>query len=196
MPKPKILAFAGSTRQESYNQRLIAVAAQGAEEAGAQVTLINLANYPMPIFNQDLEGAEGMPGAARAFKKLLVGHDAMMIASPEYNSAISPLLKNCLDWASRAESKDEKPLSAYRGKWGSIMAASPGRLGGLRGLASLRTLLGNLGVTLLPDQMAIPRAFQAFAEDGSLVEKKQQQAVLDLGRKLTTTVRQFQKGSG
>ncbi len=91
MPKPKILAFAGSTRQGSFNQSLIAVAVQGAEEGGAEVTLINLADYPMPIFNQDLEQAEGLPAAARAFKRHLVEHDAMMIASPEYNSAIRGL---------------------------------------------------------------------------------------------------------
>ncbi len=97
--------------------------------------------------------------------------------------------------ASRAESKDEKTLAAYRGKWGAIMAASPGQLGGLRGLVFLRALMGNLGVTLLPDQMAIPRAYQAFAEDGSLVEAKQQQAILDLGRKLAATVRQLKAGS-
>ncbi|MCU7809034.1 MAG: NAD(P)H-dependent oxidoreductase, partial [Candidatus Thiodiazotropha sp. (ex Semelilucina semeliformis)] len=113
---PRILAFAGSSRTESFNKRLLAIAVSGAEAAGADVTRIDLADYPMPLFNQDLESEDGMPENALKFKRLLTSHDAFIIASPEYNSAFSPLLKNVIDWASRAESDDEPPLMAYQGK--------------------------------------------------------------------------------
>lgn len=184
----KILAFAGSGRKQSYNKKLVAIAARGAEQAGAEVTIIDLADYPTPIFNQDLEQEQGMPDKAREFKNLLIAHDGFLIASPEYNSAFSPLLKNMIDWASRKESVDEAPLIAYKGKYAAIMATSPGALGGLRGLVFLRLLLSNIGVTVLPDQQAIAKAAQAFAEDGSLVGKQQHQSVLDLGRKLAETI--------
>lgn len=185
---PKILAFAGSSRKESFNKRLLTIAVSGAEAAGADVTQIDLADYPMPLFNQDLESKAGIPENARKFKRLLIDHDAFIIASPEYNSAFTPLLKNVIDWASRAESDDEPPLMAYQGKVAAILATSPGALGGLRGLVFLRMLLANIGVTVLPDQQAIPQAFKAFNEDGSLVDDRKQQVVLALGRKLAATV--------
>ncbi len=180
----KILAFSGSSRKQSVNQKLVKIAALAAENQGASVTVIDLIDFSMPLFNQDLEAEQGMPAKASEFKKLLVEHDGFLIASPEYNSAFSPLLKNVIDWASRAESDDEPPLLAYRGKVASIMAASPGGLGGIRGLVFLRMLLNNIGVTVLPEQQAIPMAFKAFGEDGKLVDKKQQQAVEKLGLNL------------
>lgn len=188
---PKILAFAGSSRKDSFNKKLVKVAALGAESAGATVTLVDLADYPMPLFNQDLESEQGMPEKAHEFKNLLIQHDGFLIASPEYNSAFSPLLKNVIDWASRAESKDEPPLMAYKGKVAAIMATSPGALGGLRGLVFLRMLLGNIGVTVIPDQIAVPQAMKAFAEDGSLIDEKQQQAVIDLGVRLSKVATQL-----
>ncbi|MCU7892945.1 MAG: NAD(P)H-dependent oxidoreductase [Candidatus Thiodiazotropha sp. (ex Ustalcina ferruginea)] len=186
--KPKILAFAGSSRKESFNMRLLAIAVSGAKEAGANVTLVDLADYPMPLFNQDLESEEGIPENALKFKRLLIDHDAFIIASPEYNSAFSPLLKNVIDWASRAESDDEPPLMAFKGKMAAILAASPGALGGLRGLVFLRMLLANIGVTVLPDQQAIPQAFKAFNADGSLIDDLRHKAVLELGWKLAITM--------
>ena len=184
----KILAFAGSSRKESFNKRLLAIAVLGARDAGANVTVIDLADYEMPLFNQDLESEQGIPENALKFKRLLIEHDAFIIASPEYNSAFSPLLKNVIDWASRAESDDEPPLVAYQGKIAAILAASPGALGGLRGLVFLRMLLANIGVTVLPEQQAIPQAFKAFNDDDSLIDERKHKAVLDLGRKLAYTV--------
>ncbi|MEW8624719.1 MAG: NAD(P)H-dependent oxidoreductase [Candidatus Thiodiazotropha sp.] len=185
---PRILAFAGSSRRDSFNKRLLKIAASGAEAAGADVTRIDLADYPMPLFNQDLESEQGIPENALKFKRLLIDHDAFIIASPEYNSAFTPLLKNVIDWASRAESDDEPPLMAFQGKTAVILAASPGALGGLRGLVFLRMLLANIGVTVLPEQQAIPQAFKAFNEDGSLVDDRKQQSVMALGKKLAVTV--------
>ena len=138
----------------------------------------------MPLVDQDLEAEEGIPEKALEFKKLMVEHDGFLIASPEYNSAFSPLLKNVIDWASRRESNDEIPLAAYRGKVAAIMATSGGGLGGLRGLVFLRMLLANLGVVVLPDQQAIAHASDAFDKHGSLVDENQQASVLGLGVKL------------
>ena len=180
----RILAFAGSSRTDSFNKKLVRIAATGAQSAGASVSIIDLLDFPMPLFNQDQEADSGMPDKAREFKILLTDHDGFLIASPEYNSAFSPLLKNVIDWASRAESDDEPPLVAYRGKTAAIMSASPGGFGGMRGLVFLRMLLGNIGVTVLPDQQAIPQAFTAFSDDGSLVDERQQTAVFNLGVKL------------
>ena len=187
----KILAFAGSSRKESYNKKLVKVAAAGAESAGATVTIIDLADFPMPIFNQDLEIEQGMPEKAREFKKLLIDHEGFLIASPEYNSAFSPLLKNVIDWASRAESDNEAPLVAFRGKVAAIMAASPGGLGGIRGLVFLRMLLGNMGVIVMPEQQAITQAFKAFNDDGRLIDEKHSQAIENLGLKLTQLTTQL-----
>ncbi len=188
----KILAFSGSTRKESFNSKLIKIAAAGAQTAGASVTLINLADFPMPLYEQDLEAEHGMPLEAHQFKQLMIAHDGFLIASPEYNSAFSPMLKNVLDWASRVETPDEPPMIAYQGKVATIMSASPGALGGLRGLVFLRMLLNNMGVTVLPDQQAVGQAFKAFDADGALVDKKQEQSIQRLGAKLTQMLLQLQ----
>jgi NAD(P)H-dependent FMN reductase len=186
---PKILAFAGSSRDQSYNKKLVKIAALGAEQAGAMVSVIDLADYPMPIFNQDLEKKKGIPENAAKFKQLLIHSDAFLIASPEYNGSFSPLLKNAIDWASRSESEGEPPMMAFKGKFAVIMAASPGRLGGLRGLIHLRMLLTNLGVIVLPEQQTIPQVFKVFDKDGSLIDKKKEEAVLALGSRLTNFVK-------
>ena len=184
MSAPRILAFSGSLRKDSFNQKLAAIAAEGARDAGAEVTLIELRDFPMPLFDLDLEAASGKPEEAKRLKALLLSHQGLIIASPEYNSAYSAALKNTIDWVSRGDSPDEPPISALAGKSAVIMAASPGGLGGLRGLVPLRMLLGNLGITLLPDQIAIPSAYQAFGTDGSLVDPKQEAAVKALGARL------------
>lgn len=168
----RILAFAGSIREGSYNLSLIRQAAAFAGEAGAAVTLVELDDFPMPFMNEDLEKAKGIPANALAFKRLLSESDGFLIASPEYNGFVTPLLKNCLDWASRSESPDDKPLSAFRGKTAAILSASPGSLGGLRSLSALRTILTNLGVLVLPGQHAVSGADEAFDDEGKLKESR------------------------
>jgi NAD(P)H-dependent FMN reductase len=189
MSTPRILAFGGSLRRDSVNQKLAAIAAEGAREAGAEVTLIELRDFPMPLFDQDLEAASGKPEEAKRLKDLFLSHQGLIIASPEYNSAYSAALKNAIDWVSRGDSADEAPISALAGKSAVIMAASPGGLGGLRGLVPLRMLLGNLGITMLPDQIAIPSAFNAFGPDGHLTDLKQEAQVKALGAALATHLR-------
>lgn len=179
----KVLAFAGSLRKDSYNKKLVKLAAAGARAAGAEVTYVDLADLPMPIFDEDLERSEGMPPNARKFKELLISHQAMLISSPEYNSSISAALKNAIDWASRPE-PNEPPLVAFAGKVAGLMAASPGALGGLRGLVTVRSILGNIQVLVVPDQVAINTAHEQFSADGSLKDAKKQQQVEAIGKKV------------
>ena len=178
----KILAFAGSTRKGSFNHAIVNVAAEGARDAGAEVTVIDLADYQMPIFNEDDEAEFGMPEKAQAFKNLFMRHDGFLIASPEYNSSYPALLKNAIDWASRM-GEGEKPLQAYRGKVAGIMAASAGGLGGMRVLVVLRMLLENLGTMVLPNQKAIAKV-NTFMEDGVITDEKTIKQLKNLGKKL------------
>ena len=164
----KLLAFAGSARQESFNLKLLNVAVELIRAKGVEVNVFDFGKYPLPLYDGDLEHREGMPANAKRFKEALVEHDGFIIASPEYNSAYSPLLKNAIDWASRAESADEPPLYAFNGKTAALIAASPGGLGGLRGLAVLRTLLSNIRVNVTATQIAVPKAHEAFDADGQL----------------------------
>jgi chromate reductase len=181
MTIPRILAFGGSLRRDSFNQKLAAIATSGAREAGAEVTLIALRDFPMPVFDADLENSGGMPEAAKKLKALFREHHGLLIASPEYNSSITGALKNAIDWVSRQESEDEPPLSALSGKSAVLMSASPGGLGGLRGLVHVRAILGNIGITVLPDQVAVSKAHEAFTAEGSLADAKQQGSVKNLG---------------
>lgn len=181
MSTPKILALGGSLRRDSYNQKLAALVAEGARSAGAEVTVISLHDFPMPLFDEDLEASSGKPTTAKRLKQLFADHDGLIIASPEYNSSLTAALKNAIDWVSRGDSEGEKPLSALAGKTAVICAASPGGLGGLRGLVHLRSILGNIGITVLPDQIAVGSAYSAFAEDGSLTDTATAKRVSDLG---------------
>lgn len=177
---PRLLAFAGSLRADSFNKKLVRVAAQGAQAAGAQVTVIDLRDYPLPIFDEDLERDQGTPENARKLKDLFKSHHGLLIACPEYNSSITAVLKNTIDWVSRPAA-GEAPLAAFDGKVAALMAASPGGLGGLRGLVSVRSILSNIKVIVLPDQVAVVKAHEAFNVDGSLKDAKQQVAVQALG---------------
>jgi NAD(P)H-dependent FMN reductase len=183
MPQVKLLAFAGSTRTASFNKQLVKIAADGAREAGAEVLCVDLRDFPMPVFDGDLEAAEGLPANAKKLKGLFREHDGFLISSPEYNSSITAVLKNSLDWVSRPESDDEPGLIAFRGKTAAIMSASPGGLGGLRGLVHLRSILSNIGVYLIPDQVAVSSAYDAFA-DGKLKDAGKQTQVQALGKTL------------
>ena len=183
MTAPRILAFAGSARRDSFNKKLIKIAVAGAEAAGANVTLIDLADFPLPLFNQNLEAEQGPPAKATELKQLFFENDGLLMSCPEYNSSLAPLWKNTIDWVSR-QAPGEGSLAAYKGKVATIMSASPGRLGGLRGLVHVRSVLGNIGVVVLPDQVAVSDAQNAFAPDGTLKDDKLRQSVEGLGRSL------------
>ena len=189
MSQPKIVAFAGSTRTGSFNKKVIAIAADAARAAGAEVTVVELRDLALPLFDEDLEAAHGLPDGAKKFKTLLRESDGFLIASPEYNSSITAALKNAIDWASRAESDGEPPLAAYRGKVAALCSASPGALGGLRGLVHLRAILGNIGVLVLPDQVCISTAHDAFDESGKLKDERKGKQLAALAKNLVETAR-------
>ncbi|MGI8604170.1 MAG: NADPH-dependent FMN reductase [Verrucomicrobiales bacterium] len=184
MSQAKILAFAGSSRAKSLNKKLIRIAVEGARAAGAQVTLIDLRDLALPLFDQDFEDAQGLPAGAKNLKALMRDHDGFLISAPEYNSSVTGVLKNAIDWASREETDDEPPLAAFRGKVATLMSASPGVLGGLRGLVHLRAILGNIGVIVLPDQVAVSKANEAFDDSGQLKDERKRNQVAALGRDL------------
>ncbi len=185
---PRILAFSGSTRIDSFNARLVRVASAAARDAGAEVTDINLRDFPMPVFDQDFEAEHGKPEHAKKLTQLMVDHDGFLIASPEYNSSISGVLKNAIDWVSRPDDENSAPLAAFRGKVVTLMSASPGGLGGLRGLVHVRAILGNIGCIVLPDQVAVSSAHKAFNDDGTLADEKQHRRIAMLGTTLAETL--------
>ena len=184
MKSPKIVAFAGSTRLESLNKKLLHVAAEAAIAAGADVTVVDLRELALPLYDGDAETAAGLPAGAKHFKALLRECDGLLIAAPEYNSSITGVLKNAIDWASRPETENEPRLVAFRGKTAAIMSASPGMLGGLRGLVTLRSILGNIGVLVLSDQVAISQAHEAFDEKGALKDKHKAEQVAGVAKDL------------
>jgi NAD(P)H-dependent FMN reductase len=171
----RLLAFSGSSRRESINQRLLNVAVASARAAGAEVTELHLAQDLLPLYDGDLEDRGGLPAAARTLKEQFAQHDGFLIASPEYNGFFSPLLKNTIDWVSRPLTGAPAP---FAGKTAALFAASAGGLGGIRGLPHLRLLLSNLGVTVTPAQLALGRAEEAYGADGRLADAGQQ-AMLD-----------------
>jgi len=187
MAKPKILAFAGSTRVESFNKKLVKVAMEGARAAGAEVTYIDLRDYPLPLYDEDLEKSSGLPANGRKLKDLFLAHQGLIISSPEYNSSISAVLKNAIDWVSRP-AEGEAPLGCFADKVCAVMSASPGALGGIRGLVHLRSIVGNIKVLVLPEQIAVNKAGEAFGPDGKLKDEKQQASVAGLGERLTRTL--------
>ncbi len=182
----KILAFAGSTRKDSHNKKLVRVAAQAAEAAGAEVTLIDLRDFTLPLFDEDIEAA-GTPLAATKLKQLFLSHNGLLIASPEYNSSISAVLKNAIDWVSRSV-PGEPMKAAFVNKVAAIMSASPGGLGGLRGLVHVRSILENISVMVLPDQYALGSAHSAFGDDGLLIEERAAKTVANISSKLVQTI--------
>lgn len=187
---PKVLALAGSTRRESFNKKLVKIAAAGAKAAGAEVSLLDLRELPLPLFDEDLEAAEGLPPNVRKLKELFLAHQGLLIASPEYNSSITAVLKNAIDWVSRPV-RGEVPLACFVNKVAALMSASPGALGGLRGLVTVRSILSNIKVLVLPDQVAVPKAHEAFTPEGALKDAAQQAAIEKLGADVAATVRKL-----
>jgi chromate reductase len=186
MTAPRILAFSGSLRAGSFNDKLVAIAAAGARSAGADVTHLHLREYPLPVYDGDLE-AKGTPDAVMQLKQVFREHDGLLISSPEYNSSISAALKNAIDWVSRPE-EGRPPLDCFAGKVAALMSAAAGGLGGMRGLPHVRAILQNIQVMVLPTMIGIPAAHEAFDDAGDLKDAKKQQAVEALGAELAATL--------
>ncbi|HEU4430347.1 MAG TPA: NAD(P)H-dependent oxidoreductase [Myxococcota bacterium] len=179
----RVLAFSGSARKDSFNGKLLTLVARGASEAGASVTRVELPDFSLPLYDGDWEAANPFPPGAGKLRELLVAHDALLLACPEYNGGIAPLLKNTIDWMTRAPGAKADP-SLFAGKVAALCAASPGGLGGMRGLRWVRELLANLGVTVLANQLTIGAAHKAFDPNGALADTKQSDSAGALGRDL------------
>lgn len=176
----KILTFAGSLRTDSCNKKFAREALRLAKEAGADGEFIDLKNYPMPVYDGDIETASGIPETVVSLGKKIAGADAIVISTPEYNGSIPGILKNVIDWLSR-----DKPVS-LTGKHLLLLAASPGALGGIRSLWHSRQPFEVLGVHVYPDMMALPNAYNMFDEQGKLKDEKSLQ-------RLKTLLEQFIK---
>lgn len=187
----RILAFSGSARRESLNKKLLRVAVEAVREAGGEVTVVDLDEYPMPVYHGDLEAAEGMPPNAMRLRELFLAHDALLIASPENNGSVSALLKNTLDWLSRSIGDGRGPnsgLAPYRGKVAALTGATPGPWGTLyASLPHLRLILTKLGVTVIAPQVPLPHADEAFDESGALKDPRTVKAVHALSTALVET---------
>lgn len=168
----KLLFFAGSTRKDSLNKKLAKLAAKLAEKQGAETEFIDLSDFAMPLYDGDLEQEQGLPDTAIALKEKFKQADGFFIASPEYNSSFSAVLKNTIDWISRPHTENEPSLVAYKGKVVAVGAVSPGPLGGIRGLVPLKMLFGNISMHVVPSQVAVGDGFQAFDEKGELKDDR------------------------
>jgi chromate reductase, NAD(P)H dehydrogenase (quinone) len=187
---PKILVFAGSARAGSLNKKLARVAAAAVEDAGAEATLIDLHDFPMPLYDGDVEAAQGVPQQGVRLKELFKQHHGLLIASPENNGSVSALLKNALDWVSRPIGGEGGSVP-YRNKVAALLAASPGALGGLRGLVHLRQILNALNVLVLAEQFALARAHEAFDAQGFLKDAAQRATVAAIAVRLVEVTRRL-----
>lgn len=162
-----VVAISGSMREDSANKKLVFEAGKMASQMNANVTYVDLKDYPMPFFDADLEKKEGMPPSAVKLQQLLSSAHVIIIASPEYNSSISAVLKNSIDWVSR-EKIHRLSGNAFKGKQCLMLSASPGRGGGTRGLVHLRVILEEVGCNVLKDQFNLPNAYTSFDQQGNL----------------------------
>jgi NAD(P)H-dependent FMN reductase len=192
MPHPKILVIPGSHRNRSHNARLAALAAKELTLADADVSLISLFDYSMPLYDADHEVVSGPPPNAVKLKKMMAAHQGIFIASPEYNASISPLLKNAIDWVSRVRERNELPYAAFHGRVFALGSASPDMLGGARGLLALRQVLElGCGALVIPEQVVVPNAENAFDDLDNLKDARQATVMKALARRLVEAAQQF-----
>ena len=183
--EPRLLFFAGSAREKSWNKKLAKLGEMIADANGIKATFADLADYPMPVYCGDIETRDGPPENARKLKALMKVHSGIFVASPEYNASFSALLKNAIDWVSHTRDEGEQPLEVFKTRVFAVGSASPGGMGGLRGLTQLRIVLEiGCGALVLPDQFAVPRAVEAFDEHGHLKNKDSQEQFKQLIQKL------------
>jgi NAD(P)H-dependent FMN reductase len=186
MTTPRVLAFSGSSRRDSWNRKILEVAAAGAREAGADVTVLTLADYPMPIYNADWHADHGVPPAMLELRAVMMASHGLLIASPEYNASITPLLKNAIDWLSQ-DVDGEGGDAPFRGKVGGLMGASNGAFGTIRALPHVSYILANLGVLMLP-VLAVPTVAKAFDAAGVMTDERAKRRLIDLGARLARTI--------
>jgi chromate reductase len=164
---PNILAFSGSSRKGSFNAALLKQAVAAVRAAGADVTVIDLRELSLPLYDGDLEAEHGVPENVKALRARMMAHDGFLVASPEYNGSVSALLKNTLDWCSRPAGGVDG-LAPYRGKTVALLSASVSPFGGARGLTALRSIMAKMGAVVLGEDVAVPFAQNAFDDNGAL----------------------------
>jgi chromate reductase, NAD(P)H dehydrogenase (quinone) len=183
----RVLAFSGSSRRESLNKKLLHVIVEAVRlHAGAEVTVVDLNDFSMPLYNGDLEDEKGLPEAASKLISQIQAHTALLITSPEYNSYFTPLLKNTIDWCTRGED------NPFEGKVIAVASASPGMHGGVRSMTHARQLLLHLGAHIVPTQCIVPHADKAFSAEGKLTVERTQKSVDAFAADLVRTARQLQ----
>lgn len=178
-----ILIFAGSARQGAYSKQLAAAATSLVTGNGGKPTLVDLADFEVGLYNADLEARSGIPQQVIDFRHLVASHDGMMIATPEYNGFITPVLLNMLCWASRPSPGDDFG-AVFQGLPVALMASSPGRLGGVRVIPRLRDVVAELGMVAVPGFVTVPSAATAFTERGQLADRQTEDALVSIIRRL------------
>lgn len=193
MSSPNILVMAGSARRESLARRLAQACVAPLQHAGAEVNLLELGDYPAPLYHGDLEAASGLPDGIVSLQQQLAACDGLLVVNPEYNGSITPLLKNTLDWCSRPNPEDPARSggAVYAGRAAAVLATSPGPLGGMRVLFHVRDILGYLGMQVIPQQLAVGRAHEAIGPDHRLVDPKQQATLDGVAKALVDTARRL-----
>lgn len=164
----KIVAFAGSTRVDSYNKKLVLEAAKMASKMGASVTIVDLKECPLPFYDADLEASQGMPSNAKWIRNLFLESEGIIIATPVYNASIPAVLKNVLDWVSRG-ANGGRSRDAFQNKKFAIMSAGTGRSGGAAGLPHLIDIIADQKGRIMPTQVSLPGAYSAFDANGGLI---------------------------
>jgi chromate reductase len=173
MPAPKILVFSGSTRTGSHNVKLAALAVKILTLLDVDATRISLTDYPLPLYDADLDARSGQPESAVRLKQMIMAHHGVFIASPEYSASVTPLLKNAIDWVSRVRERGDPTYAAFKGRVFAIASASPGPAGGLRSLMALRQILElGCGALVIPEQVAIPQGDQAFDQMDNIADTR------------------------
>lgn len=186
---PRILLFAGSTRIGAYSGKTADVAQKELAQAGAEVTRISLADFPLPLMDEDMEREKGVPANAVKLARMFAEHDAVMICTPEYNGSIPPLVKNTIDWISRVRSEQGKPLNVFTGKVMAISCSSNGHFAGIRSASHLRQVLAHIQAEVIAPQVSVPDGANAFAEDGSFNAERLTRGMQRLARTLVERAR-------
>ncbi|MGE4164407.1 MAG: NADPH-dependent FMN reductase [Xanthobacteraceae bacterium] len=190
MASPKILVIPGSLRAGSYNVKLAALMVKELTLLDVEVTRISLEDYPLPIYDANLENKAGPPANALALKQMIGAHQGVFFASPEYNASINPLTKNSIDWVSRVRERNDPPLAAFKGRVFALGSAAPGPFGGMRGLLALRQSLEiGCGAFVIPDQISVMNAGQAFNEKDELADTRAASQLRNVAQKLIDTAR-------
>ena len=180
----KILVIPGSLRTGSHNARLAAAAAHELAQAGAEVTRISLGDFPLPIYDGDLQAKSGAPKHAVNLKRMIGAHHGVLIVTPEYNSSVPALVKNTIDWVTRVQDAHETRGQVFRDRAFAIAAASENRLGGTRALAALRLILVACHATVIPSQLALSFAAEAYDDRDQLKNPADVEALRALARQL------------